>query len=89
MRWCIGAFKMKSYCKLPHCCRCHEKLHKENAFYRSNGVPLRPCKTCQAEMLMVRNWVKRGTHDIDSRIEKLSRELELLAEAKQLAAIRK
>ena len=75
---------MKSYCKLPHCSRCHERLHKGNAFYRSNGIPLQPCRTCQAEMLMVRNWVKRGMADIDLRIEKLNRELELLSEAKQI-----
>jgi len=35
-------------------------------------------------MLMVRNWVKRGMADIDLRIEKLNRELELLSEAKQI-----
>jgi len=51
-------------------------------------VPLQPCKTCQAEMLMVRNWVKRGLADIDSRIEKLNRELELLAEARQISKIK-
>ena len=79
---------MKSYCKLPHCCRCHERLHNGNAFYRGNGVPLQPCKTCQAEMLMIRNWVKRGIADIDLRIEKLNRELFLLAEARQMAKIK-